>query len=246
MCPTAFAETSEIRPDGFELLYEVGPCVAVNKPAGLLTQAVPGIDSLEVRLKSFLKQRDQKTGNVYLGVPHRLDRCATGAMVFAKHVRAARRLCDQFAARTVRKVYWVAVDGLVEKLADTWVDHIRKIPDEARAEIASETDAGAKLAVLHYRVLAEFEFGSLLEIELETGRTHQVRVQAAAHGFTILGDHLYGSKTDFGPPSEDPRMRAIGLHARSLEFRHPMTREPVCVIAALPKHWPDVVREVME
>ena len=220
--------------------------MAVNKPAGLLTQAVPGIDSLEVRLKQFLKDRDNKTGNVYLGVPHRLDRCATGAMVFARHVRAARRLCDQFAGRTVRKVYWAAVTGLVEPLADTWTDYVRKIPNEARAEIVSKTEPGAKQAILHYRVMAEFEFGSLLEIELETGRTHQVRVQAAAHGFAILGDHLYGAQTDFGPPSDDPRMRAIGLHARSLEFWHPMTRQPVSVTAPLPLHWPDVVREVME
>jgi 23S rRNA-/tRNA-specific pseudouridylate synthase len=167
-------------------------------------------------------------------------------MVFARHVRAARRLCDQFASRLVQKTYWAAVEGRVEPLAGTWVDHIRKIPGEARAEIVAESEPDAKLAVLHYRVLAEFEFGSLLEIELETGRTHQIRVQAAARDFTILGDQLYGSAALFGPPTDNPRERAIGLHARSLEFRHPMTRQPVTITAALPTYWPEIVLELMQ
>ena len=82
-------------PDGFDILYEEGPCLVVSKPGGILTQAPPGIDSLEVRIKQFLKVRDDKPGKVYLGVPHRLDRPVSGTMLFAKHVRAARRLCDR-------------------------------------------------------------------------------------------------------------------------------------------------------
>ena len=83
-------------PNGFDILYEEGPCLVVAKPGGVLTQAPPGIDSLEVRIKRFLKVRDSKPGNVYLGVPHRLDRPVSGVMVFAKHVRAARRIAEQF------------------------------------------------------------------------------------------------------------------------------------------------------
>jgi 23S rRNA pseudouridine1911/1915/1917 synthase len=93
------------------LLYESGPCYVVNKPSGLLTQAPPGIDSLEARMKELLKAREQKEGNVYLGVPHRLDRPVSGAMVLARHARAARRLSEQFEARTVHKKFWACVSG---------------------------------------------------------------------------------------------------------------------------------------
>src|SRR6188474_3098113 len=98
---------------GFEILYEQGPVLAINKPPGLATQSPPGIDSLELRLKAFIKERDQKPGKVYLGVPHRLDRCASGVILFARHVRAARRISKQFENRTVRKVYWACVQGEV-------------------------------------------------------------------------------------------------------------------------------------
>src|SRR5690348_16402309 len=98
-----------------DILYEEGPCLVVNKPAGLSTQAPPGIDSLEVRVKEFYRaRREQQEGKVYLGVPHRLDRPVSGAIVFARHVRAARRLSEQFENRLVRKLYWVCVEGTVE------------------------------------------------------------------------------------------------------------------------------------
>jgi len=91
-------------PDGFKILCEQGPCLLVAKPGGVLTQAPRSIDSLELRIKSFLKIRDNKPGRVYLGVPHRLDRPVSGVMVFAKHVRAARRIAEQFEGRTVQKI----------------------------------------------------------------------------------------------------------------------------------------------
>src|ERR1700757_2259751 len=98
---------------GFEILLEDGPVLVVQKPAGIATQAPPGIDSLEARIRAFIKERDAKPGNIYLGIPHRLNRPVSGVMVFAKHVRAARRLAKQFEARTVRKLYWAAVAGRV-------------------------------------------------------------------------------------------------------------------------------------
>jgi 23S rRNA pseudouridine1911/1915/1917 synthase len=222
---------------GFEILYEEGPCLVVNKPPGLLTQAPPGIDSLEARIKDFYRQREGKTGNIYLGVPHRLDRPASGAIVFARHSRAARRLAEQFESRLVRKLYWACVEGTVEPAEGTWTDLMRKIPHQPRAEIVPDGHPDARLAVLHYRLLAQGAWGSWLEIELETGRMHQIRVQAAARGYCLLGDAMYGSIIPFGPQYEDLRERAIALHARTLSFRHPMSRIPVSVTAAPPAAW---------
>lgn len=222
---------------GFDILYEQGPCLAVHKPGGLLTQAPPGIDSLEKRVKAFIKVRDEKPGKVYLGVPHRLDRPVSGAMVLARHVRAARRLSEQFQGRLVRKLYWAFVGGCPDPRQGTWIDYLRKVPDEARAEVVDSDHAGGRKAVLHYRVIARTDRGSCLAIELETGRTHQIRLQAASRGHPVLGDAQYGSNDVFGPTCEDARDHWIALHARRLGFRHPMSREPVCVTASLPSWW---------
>ena len=226
-----------IEPIGFDILYEEGPCLVVCKPGGVLTQAARGIDSLEVRIKQFIKQRDDKPGKVYLGVPHRLDRPVSGAMVFARHVRAARRLAEQFEGRMVKKKYWALLEGRVEPDVGTWRDYVRKIPDQPQAEIVDRSHADARLAVLHYRVLQQADACSLLEIELETGRMHQIRVQAASRGYPVLGDEQYGATMPFGPETDDRRQRWIGLHGKSLDFRHPMTREPVSQTAPLPEWW---------
>lgn len=228
-------------PPAIDILYEEGPCLVVAKPAGLLTQAPPGVDSMEARIKAFLKEREQKPAGVYLAVPHRLDRPVSGAMVFAKHVRAARRLSEQFEARSVRKIYWACVAGDVSPEAGTWSDLVRKIPDRPLAEIVSADQSkdfpDARPAVLHYRVRGKATWGSWLEIELETGRMHQIRLQAASRGHAVLGDHLYGSDIPFGEQHADERLRSIALHARSLAFHHPMTHEPVQVVAPLPEDW---------
>jgi RluA family pseudouridine synthase len=222
---------------GLETLYEEGPCLVVNKPAGLLTQAPPGIDSLELRLKDMSRARRGKDGNVYLGVPHRLDRPASGAIVFAWHARAARRLAKQFERRQVQKTYWCCVAGTVEPAAGTWIDYVRKVPGEPLAQVVPEGHPEARVAVLHYRALGHTPYGAWLEITLETGRTHQVRIQAASRGYPVLGDVAYGSTVPFGPQFEDPRLRGIALHARVLVFRHPMTGEPVSITAPTSAAW---------
>lgn len=209
----------------------------MTKPGGLATQAPPGIDSLEVRVKDFLRAREGKTGNVYLGVPHRLDRPVSGLIVLARHVRAARRLAEQFEARTVRKIYWTVVEGLVQPDRGTWTDYLRKIPNAAQVEVVAPDHPEARQAVLHYRVVATDGALSGLEIELETGRMHQIRVQTATRGHPILGDSQYGSPTPFGPETDDFRRRWIALHACRLEFLHPMTRWGVCQTAPLPSVW---------
>ncbi len=220
-----------------EILYEEGPCLVVNKPPGLLTQAPPGIDSLETRIKAFLHERDARPGRVYLGVPHRLDRPASGAMVFGIHSRAAHRLSKQFERREVEKVYWACVSGVVEPAEGTWINYTRKIPDEARAEVVGPEHPEGREAILRYRTLGVYGWGTWLEVALETGRMHQVRIQAAARGHPVVGDAQYGSTLPFGPQYEDVRLRAIALHARTLSFKHPMTRTPVSVTAPVPPAW---------
>ena len=223
---------------GFQILYEEGPCLAVCKPPGLSTQAPPGIDSLEVRIKAFLRERDRPPRGVYLGVPHRLDRPASGAIVFGRHTRATRRLARQFEQRTVEKLYWAGVEGVVTPDRGSWEDYVRKVPGEARAEIVAADHPEGRIARLSYRTLAAAEGVAWLEIELLTGRTHQIRVQAASRGHPLLGDSQYGAQLPFGPQHEDVRLRAIALHARSLAFLHPMSKQPVRVVAPVAEYWP--------
>ncbi len=220
-----------------DFLYEQGAVMVVNKPSGLLTQAPPGIDSMELRIKSFLKRRDQKPGKVYVGVPHRLDRPASGAMVFVKNVRAARRLTEQFQARTVTKTYWAVVAGNVREARGNWTDWMRKVPDEARSELVTADHPDAQLAELEFRVVGRADNLTWLEINLGTGRTHQIRLQAAGRGHPIVGDALYGSERQFGPVQPDHRLRPIALHARRLAFEHPITHEPVDIVAPVPDVW---------
>ncbi len=221
------------------ILFEEGPCLAVCKPPGVPTQAPPGIDSLEVRIKAFLKERDNPPHDVYLAVPHRLDRPASGAMVFATRRRAAQKLSKQFEYREVKKIYWVCVEGCPDPLQGTWQDHLRKVYGKPQAEVVSADHPEGRLAVLHYRTLARTDWGTWLEVELETGRTHQIRIQASSRGYPVVGDFQYGSKVPFGPQYADERLRAIALHARSLSFVHPTSKERITVTAPPPEFWPE-------
>ena len=225
---------------GFDILHEDAACLVVAKPPGLLTQAPLGIDSLEVRIKAWLKERDQLFGDVYLGVPHRLDRPVSGVIAFAKNVKAARKISEQFERRFVEKQYWALVGGDVQPEAATWTDHLKKIYGKPRSQVVDAADPEGKLAILHYRVLQRLPGRTLLEIRLETGRTHQIRIQCASRGHPLIGDELYGSPEPFGPPHADERQRLIALHARSLKFRLPTTREDASFLAPLPELWGEV------
>jgi 23S rRNA pseudouridine1911/1915/1917 synthase len=223
------------------ILYEDNHCLAVAKPAALLTQGVPpGIPTLEAMVKAYLKERYHKPGNVYLGIPHRLDRPVSGVVLFARSSKAAARLAEQFHKRQVRKIYWAVVEGDVQPAEGTWDDWLLKIKEEARTEIVTPDTPGARQAQLRYRRMQAIPDGTLLEIEPMTGRMHQIRVQAASRGWPVRGDVLYGAKQKFGPPAELPRYRAIALHARSLTFLHPIRYEPVTVNAPLPASWREI------
>lgn len=216
------------------ILFEDHHLIAVNKPAPLLTQAPPGVPSLEALVKAYIKEQYRKPAGVYLAVPHRLDRPVTGAIVFARNSKAARRVHDQFHDRSVGKSYLAAVAGTVTPPAGSWTDQLRKVPGESRAEIVAEDSPGAKLAVLDYRVLGQFPGGTLLELTPRTGRMHQLRLQSAARGHPILGDVQYGSTRTFGPDAELPRDRLIALHALRLELNHPFRSERLTIRAEPP------------
>jgi 23S rRNA pseudouridine1911/1915/1917 synthase len=231
--------------DPLTILHEDNHCLVVAKPAPLLTQGVPpGVPTLEAQVKAYLKERYHKPGNVYLGIPHRLDRPVSGVVVFARNSKAARRLAEQFQMHQVRKIYWAAIErsaaGDVPAEEGLWEDWLLKVKEESRTECVTADTTGARHAVLRYRRLRETADGALLEIEPQTGRMHQIRVQAAARGWPVRGDVQYGSRLAFGPPVELPRDRIIALHARSLTFLHPLRYEPLTATAPLPPAWQEL------
>ncbi len=222
------------------ILYEDNHCLAVAKPAALLTQGVPaGIPTLEALVKEYLKERYQKAGNVYLGIPHRLDRPVSGVVVFARNSKAARRLAEQFQKRQVTKVYWAILEGDIQPQVGTWEDWLLKLPEQARSERVAPGTPAARAAALSYRCLQRASGCTLVEIRPVTGRMHQIRVQAAARGWPVCGDVAYGSQMPFGPPAAMPRDRVIALHARELTILHPIHFEPITLVAPLPEYWRD-------
>ncbi len=216
--------------------------LVVNKPSGLLTQAVPGIDSLQTRLTEQLHRRAPEGATPFLGLPHRLDRGTSGAIVVARNQRALKRLCEQFAARKVTKIYHAVIAGIPVEPAARWVEFMRKIPDVARAELVSSEAPDGRQASLSYRVLstkADSSGGalSLVEVELETGRMHQIRLQFSSRGHPIVGDTLYGSTILYGNLEPSDREQPIALHASRLSFRNPQNGEVVSVAAPYPEGW---------
>jgi 23S rRNA pseudouridine1911/1915/1917 synthase len=225
------------------ILFEDNHVLAVNKPAPMLTQAPPQVPSLEALVREYLKAKYAKPGNVYLGIPHRLDRPVSGVIVFARSTKAAQRIHAQFQKHEVRKVYWAAVEGDVTPEAGVWDDWMKKIATEARTVRAEPNEPFAKLATLEYRVLRRIAGGTLVELAPLTGRMHQLRVQSAWRGHPVIGDETYGSSRAFGPPAELPRDRVVALHARRLTFTHPITKQSMTLEAPLPGYWDELLPE---
>jgi 23S rRNA pseudouridine1911/1915/1917 synthase len=226
--------------DPARILFEDHHLMVVNKAAPLLTQAPPGVPSLEAAVKALIKEKYQKPAGVYLGVPHRLDRPVSGVVCFARNTKAAQRVHAQFAEHTTRKVYWALVSGDVTPDAGVWNDWLIKKADVAETVVGTEGEPGAKLATLGYTVLKRVSGCTLLELSPLTGRMHQLRVQCASRGHPVAGDEKYGSAVAFGPPAELPRERVIALHARQLTLTHPFTKEAMTWTAPLPEYWGEV------
>lgn len=225
------------QPLGLNVLHDDGLCLVLNKQGGVLTQAPPDVDSLEFRLKRWFREQNPEAKKIYCGVPHRLDRPVSGAMVFCRNQDGTRHLSSQFQYRSTEKVYWAIVAGDVFPESGTLTDFMRKLPDQAKSEVCEETHPDAQLALLKYQTLARGTGITWLKIRLETGRTHQIRVQTSSRGWPILGDELYGSQCEFGPQTNDLRARWIALHARSLTFEHPTLAKRMSIEAPLYEAW---------
>jgi 23S rRNA pseudouridine1911/1915/1917 synthase len=217
-----------------EVLYEDNHLLAVNKPAMLPTMGVEADrPSVLAAAKEFLRRKYQKPGNVYVGIVSRLDGPVTGVVLLAKTSKAAARLSEAFRSRSVRKIYWAVVEGEATP-ADGKLEHYLRKDERHRKVHKTHAGAeGAQRAQLAYRTLRAAEGLTLLEVELETGRKHQIRVQLASQGWPIVGDLKYGGRGAFSC--------GIALHARSLELEHPVRHEPLRVEAPLPRSWTDDV-----
>lgn len=214
------------------ILCEDAPLIAVNKPSGVISQgAPPGLQSLAEQVKEYLKEKYDKPGNVYLGIPHRLDRPVSGVAVFCRNSKSAARVSDQFAKREVEKTYRAVLEKGPDQQEGILEDWIYRIPDQSRVEIRNKNSAGAKIARLRYRVLARQQHRTLVEVDLETGRMHQIRIQFASRGWPIVGDEKYGATTSLGNPD------AIALHAWRLKLQHPIRQEAMTITAPQPQAW---------
>jgi 23S rRNA pseudouridine1911/1915/1917 synthase len=212
------------------ILYEDNHCLVVNKPPRLLTVGDQTQDPNLLDLaKDYLRQKYNKPGDVFLGVVHRLDRPVSGVVLFARTSKAASRLADQFRTRTMDKVYWTCVTGEVQPGEGTLEDYLLKDREDNFTTAVPVGTPGAKSCRLAYRRLGGQGKVNLLEILPETGRSHQIRVQLASRGWSILGDRKYGS--------QQPGGGTIALHAVQLTFQHPTLNQPVVVKVAPPESW---------
>jgi 23S rRNA pseudouridine1911/1915/1917 synthase len=213
-----------------KVLYEDNHLLAVRKPAGLPTMGVAaGKPSLLSLAKQYVKRRYRKPGNVYLGVVSRIDEPVSGVVLFARTSKAAARLSEQFRSRSVEKVYWAVIEGRPEPLSGEWADFMVKDEKQRRMVRTSPGAAGAQEARLAYRVVQPAADDWLIEIQPETGRKHQIRLQLSAHGYPILGDRKYGSRRSFP--------EGIALHARRLAFDHPVSKERMELTVPAPETW---------
>jgi len=212
------------------VIFEDNHLLALYKPAGLLVQ---GDESGEVCLldlaKAWIKERHQKPGRVFLGLVHRLDRPVAGIMVFARTSKAAGRLSHQIRTRQMHKVYLAVVEGRLPSAEGQLAHHIER--GERASRIVSAATPLSREARLGYRVREAAAGRSLVEIELQTGRKHQIRLQLAHLGCPIVGDVRYGALSPL--PA-----RQIALFARQIVLEHPTRREPVSLDAPLPVGWP--------
>ena len=210
------------------VLYEDNHIIIINKAAGEIVQGdKTGDESLCDTMKAYIKEKYAKPGNVFIGLPHRLDRPVSGVVVFAKTSKALERLNRMFSEGSVKKIYWALTKGIpvpAEAELESWILRNEKMnksfsyPKEVK---------GSKRAVLHYRLAAASQNYNLIEVELKTGRHHQIRCQLSSIGCPIKGDLKYGAQRSNPDGS-------ISLHARYIEFVHPVSKEQIAITAPLP------------
>jgi 23S rRNA pseudouridine1911/1915/1917 synthase len=232
------------------VLYEDNHIIAVNKTCNEIVQGdKTGDTPLSETVKAYIKERYQKPGEVFLGVTHRLDRPTSGVVLFARTSKALTRLNDMLREKSsisvsglsakrsnsetvyqrsgLKKTYWAIVQGCPKQSEARLENYLTRNERLNKTFIAKPGDKEAKQAILSYRTLVRGEHYTLLEINLETGRHHQIRCQLAAIGCPIRGDLKYGARRS-NPDG------GISLHARKIEFIHPVKKEPICIVAPVP------------
>jgi len=212
-----------------EVLYEDNHIIAVNKTCNEIVQGdKTGDTPLSEIVKAYIKDKYDKPGDVFLGVTHRLDRPTSGVVLFARTSKALTRLNEMFKSHEqIRKTYWAIVQGAPKQPEARLENWLTRNETLNKSFIAKPGAKEAKQAILSYKTLVRGENYTLLEINLETGRHHQIRCQLAAIGCPVKGDLKYGAKRS-NPDG------GICLHARKIEFIHPVKKEPICITAPVP------------
>jgi len=211
------------------VLYEDNHIIAINKTCNEIVQGdKTGDTPLSEIVKAYIKDKYNKPGEVFLGVTHRLDRPTSGVVLFARTSKALTRLNEMFKSHEqIKKTYWAIVQGAPKQAEARLENWLIRNESQNKSYIAKPNTKDAKLAVLTYKTLIRGENYTLLEVNLETGRHHQIRCQLAAIGCPIKGDLKYGAKRS-NPDG------GICLHARQIEFIHPVKKEQICITAPVP------------
>lgn len=210
------------------VLYEDNHIIIVNKTVSEIVQGdKTGDKPLSEIVKEWLKEKYNKPGNVFCGVTHRLDRPVSGIVVFAKTSKALPRLNKMFQDKEISKTYWAIVKNRPQELEGTLTNYLVRNEKQNKSYAYDMEKPDSKKAILHYKLIAQSDKYNLLEIDLETGRHHQIRCQLAKMGCTIKGDLKYGA--DRSNPDG-----GISLHARKISFIHPVSQELIEVTAPVP------------
>ncbi len=213
-----------------QIVFEDNHLLIINKKAGQLVQGdKTGDPSLLELIKNFIKKRDAKPGNVFLGLVHRIDRPTSGLVIYAKTSKALSRLTQMVKNREIQKTYWAVTSKAEIPTQQRLVHYLQKNEKTNKSTVFPKATDGAKEAVLNYKILRVLDNFQLLEVDLETGRHHQIRAQLSKIGAPIKGDLKYGA-------SRSNPDGGIHLHARKLEFIHPVTKELLTVTASVPEN----------
>lgn len=223
------------------VLYEDNHIIAVNKTCNEIVQGdKTGDTPLSETVKAYIKEKYNKPGEVFLGVTHRLDRPTSGVVLFARTSKALTRLNEMFKSHEqIRKTYWAIVQGVPKEPEARLENWLTRNEAQNKSYIAKPGAKDAKLAILSYKTLVKGDHYTLLEINLETGRHHQIRCQLAAIGCPVKGDLKYGAKRS-NPDG------GICLHARQIEFVHPVSKQNICITAPVPEDglWRALTQEI--
>ena len=213
-----------------QIVFEDNHLLIINKNVGQLVQGdKTGDASLLDLIKDFIKKRDQKPGNVFLGLVHRIDRPTSGLVIYAKTSKALTRLTQMVKNREIKKTYWAVVAKEIIPQSQRLVHYLLKNEKTNKSTVFIKPTENAKESILNYQIIKTLDNFQLLEVDLETGRHHQIRAQLSKIGVPIKGDLKYGS-------SRSNPDGGIHLHARRLEFIHPVTKENLVVVAPVPQN----------